>query len=184
LHHPPALRLERSIHDLFGLTAEGLPDTRPWLDHDQWGVRIPLSVGNRDMYYKIVKYQGGIGEGAKIYSKDFNDRKNANNVACADEAYPLLVISRVSQQRGALMNNPNMPEYDPTSGPYKTYEFQTEYAFGPSRDGLGLPPCANLNAGTGRAFSADKTVTDALKQKKSAVTDGYAKLQAVPVLIQ
>jgi Ni,Fe-hydrogenase III large subunit len=42
LHHPPALRLERTINDLFGLTAEGLPDTRPWLDHDCWGVRFPL----------------------------------------------------------------------------------------------------------------------------------------------
>jgi Ni,Fe-hydrogenase III large subunit len=44
-HHPPALRLERTINDLFGLSAEGLPDTRPWLDHDCWAVRVPL--GNR-----------------------------------------------------------------------------------------------------------------------------------------
>jgi Ni,Fe-hydrogenase III large subunit len=42
LHHPPALRLERSIQDLFGLKAEGLPDPRPWLDHHRWGVRFPL----------------------------------------------------------------------------------------------------------------------------------------------
>lgn len=41
-HHRPALRLERAIHDLFGLSAEGLPDPRPWLDHDRWGVRFPL----------------------------------------------------------------------------------------------------------------------------------------------
>ena len=41
-HHPPALRLERTVNDLFGLSAEGLPDTRPWLDHDRWGVRFPL----------------------------------------------------------------------------------------------------------------------------------------------
>ena len=41
-HHPPALRLERTINDLFGLVAEGLPDTRPWLDHNRWGVRFPL----------------------------------------------------------------------------------------------------------------------------------------------
>jgi Ni,Fe-hydrogenase III large subunit len=40
--HPPALRLERTVHDLFGLSAQGLPDTRPWLDHDNWGVRFPL----------------------------------------------------------------------------------------------------------------------------------------------
>src|ERR1700681_3645326 len=45
LHHPPALRLERAINDLFGLTASGLPDPRPWLDHDCWGVGFPL--GNR-----------------------------------------------------------------------------------------------------------------------------------------
>jgi Ni,Fe-hydrogenase III large subunit len=43
LHHPPALRLERTVNDLFGLSAEGLPDTRPWLDHNCWGVRFPLS---------------------------------------------------------------------------------------------------------------------------------------------
>jgi Ni,Fe-hydrogenase III large subunit len=44
-YHPPALRLERTIRDLFGLSAEDLPDTRPWLDHGRWGVRFPL--GNR-----------------------------------------------------------------------------------------------------------------------------------------
>src|SRR5258708_17303274 len=42
LRHPPALRLERAINDLFGLSAQGLPDTRPWLDHNCWGVRFPL----------------------------------------------------------------------------------------------------------------------------------------------
>jgi Ni,Fe-hydrogenase III large subunit len=41
-HHPPALRLERTIHDLFGLSAQGSPDARPWLDHNRWGVRFPL----------------------------------------------------------------------------------------------------------------------------------------------
>jgi Ni,Fe-hydrogenase III large subunit len=42
MHHPPALRLERTINDLFGLSAEGLPDTRPWLDHNNWRLRFPL----------------------------------------------------------------------------------------------------------------------------------------------
>jgi Ni,Fe-hydrogenase III large subunit len=41
-HHPPALRLERAVNDLFGLSAEDLPDTRRWLDHNRWGVRFPL----------------------------------------------------------------------------------------------------------------------------------------------
>lgn len=34
--HPPALRLERAIRDLTGLTADDSPDTRPWLDHGRW----------------------------------------------------------------------------------------------------------------------------------------------------
>ena len=55
-HHPPALRLERAAHDLFCLTPEGLPDTRPWLDHNQWGVRFPL--GNRiDALSKAAPYR-------------------------------------------------------------------------------------------------------------------------------
>ena len=44
-HHLPALRLERTVNDLFGLSAQDLPDSRPWLDHNRWGVRFPL--GNR-----------------------------------------------------------------------------------------------------------------------------------------
>jgi Ni,Fe-hydrogenase III large subunit len=41
-HHPPALRLERAIQDLYGYTPLGISDNRPWLDHGAWGVRAPL----------------------------------------------------------------------------------------------------------------------------------------------
>ena len=33
---PSAQRLERAAQDLFGLTADGLKDARPWLNHGQW----------------------------------------------------------------------------------------------------------------------------------------------------
>jgi Ni,Fe-hydrogenase III large subunit/Ni,Fe-hydrogenase III component G len=46
-HHLPALRLERTIFDLFGLAAEDALDERPWLDHGVWGVRNPLSARPR-----------------------------------------------------------------------------------------------------------------------------------------
>ena len=32
-HHPPAIRLERTIRDLYGLEPLGAPDARGWLDH-------------------------------------------------------------------------------------------------------------------------------------------------------
>jgi Ni,Fe-hydrogenase III large subunit len=41
--HPPALRLERAIHDLTGLAAQDLADRRPWLDHGLWELRFPLA---------------------------------------------------------------------------------------------------------------------------------------------
>ncbi len=34
---------ERMIHDLWGLSAEGGVDPRPWLDHGRWGLVAPLS---------------------------------------------------------------------------------------------------------------------------------------------
>jgi Ni,Fe-hydrogenase III large subunit len=34
--HPPALRLERAMRDLYGVKPDGLPDARPWLDHGRW----------------------------------------------------------------------------------------------------------------------------------------------------
>ncbi len=40
--HPPAIRLERAIHDLFGLEPAGAPDARPWLDLGFWDVAHPL----------------------------------------------------------------------------------------------------------------------------------------------
>jgi Ni,Fe-hydrogenase III large subunit len=46
LTHPPALRLERAIRDLYGIEPEGLPDSRPWLDHNWWGLAQPLGAAN------------------------------------------------------------------------------------------------------------------------------------------
>ena len=40
--HPPAIRLERAIRDLFGLDAVDTLDARPWLDLGFWSVRHPL----------------------------------------------------------------------------------------------------------------------------------------------
>ncbi len=42
--HPPAIRLERAVHDLYGLQPEALPDPRPWLDHGRWEVQHPLGA--------------------------------------------------------------------------------------------------------------------------------------------
>jgi Ni,Fe-hydrogenase III large subunit len=40
--HPPAIRLERALRDLYGLEPVGLPDARPWLDLGFWDVQHPL----------------------------------------------------------------------------------------------------------------------------------------------
>src|SRR5690606_11331688 len=42
--HPPAIRLERTIHDLYGIVAKGCPDRRPWLDHGAWELQAPLGM--------------------------------------------------------------------------------------------------------------------------------------------
>jgi Ni,Fe-hydrogenase III large subunit len=61
--HPPALRPERAMHDLFGLSAEGSPDIRPWLDHGNWGRRFPLGSGTgttpRPAPYRFLPVEGG-----------------------------------------------------------------------------------------------------------------------------
>ncbi len=46
--HLPALRLERTIRDLYGIEPEECPDARPWLDHGRWGVRRPLGAREPD----------------------------------------------------------------------------------------------------------------------------------------
>ncbi|MGE3284185.1 MAG: NADH-quinone oxidoreductase subunit C [Alphaproteobacteria bacterium] len=43
-HHAPAIRLERTIRDLYGLASIGAPDERRWLDHGVWPVRQPLGA--------------------------------------------------------------------------------------------------------------------------------------------
>ena len=42
--HLPAIRLERTIHDLFGFVPEDALDLRPWLDHGRWDMREPLGM--------------------------------------------------------------------------------------------------------------------------------------------
>src|ERR1700676_2639774 len=61
-HHPTAFRLERAVNDLYGLSAEGLPDTRPWLDHNCWGVRFPLGdridASSKGVPYRFLPVEG------------------------------------------------------------------------------------------------------------------------------
>ena len=40
--HPPAIRLERAIRDMFGFEAVGTPDPRSWLDLGCWDICHPL----------------------------------------------------------------------------------------------------------------------------------------------
>jgi Ni,Fe-hydrogenase III large subunit len=42
--HPPAIRFERGIRDLYGFEPVGLWDLRPWLDFGAWDVMQPLSA--------------------------------------------------------------------------------------------------------------------------------------------
>ncbi|WFU40429.1 NADH-quinone oxidoreductase subunit C [Bradyrhizobium sp. CB82] len=63
--HLPALRLERTIHDLFGLTPTGADDMRPWLDHHVWGKSFPL--GNRNVPRGAVTYQFLPAEGEALH---------------------------------------------------------------------------------------------------------------------
>ena len=42
--HPPAIRLERAVHSLYGYVPVGAPDLRPWLDLGFWNVRHPLGA--------------------------------------------------------------------------------------------------------------------------------------------
>lgn len=62
-HHPPALRLERAIRDLYGLEADGAPDRRGWLDHGRWGLRHPLGAGTAlettSDPYRFLPAEGG-----------------------------------------------------------------------------------------------------------------------------
>ena len=61
--HPPAMRLERTICDLYGHRPMDAPDRRAWLDHGQWGLRAPLgsrtSAPRRDpVDYEFLDVRG------------------------------------------------------------------------------------------------------------------------------
>lgn len=61
-YHSPAIRLERSIQDLFGIKADGLPDQRPWLDHGRWRQRYPLGsstpASDNGIAYEFLTAEG------------------------------------------------------------------------------------------------------------------------------
>ena len=63
--HPPAIRLERAIRDLFGLEATDAPDTRPWLDLGFWDESHPL--GKRAPARKAKPYEFLPSEGEGLH---------------------------------------------------------------------------------------------------------------------
>jgi Ni,Fe-hydrogenase III large subunit len=62
MRHPPAIRLERAVRDLFGHDAVGLPDRRPWLDHGRWNIGHPLgahpSAAPGPLHYPFLTAEG------------------------------------------------------------------------------------------------------------------------------
>jgi len=63
--HAPAGHLERAACDLFGFSATGAPDPRPWLDHGRWPVRHPLGEpvphdGSPDAYAFLGAHGSGL----------------------------------------------------------------------------------------------------------------------------
>jgi Ni,Fe-hydrogenase III large subunit len=63
--HPPAIRPERALRDLFGLDPVGLPDPRPWLDLGFWAVQHPL--GDRGAAQPRVPYEFLPTEGDNLH---------------------------------------------------------------------------------------------------------------------
>jgi len=61
--HPPAIRLERALRDLYGLEPVGLPDARPWLDLGFWGMQHPLGArgeaADKRAPYAFLPAEGG-----------------------------------------------------------------------------------------------------------------------------
>lgn len=66
LSHPPALRLERTIADIYGLTPDDAPDPRPWLDHGRWGMTHPLG-DRRERPADGIAYAFHPAEGAPLH---------------------------------------------------------------------------------------------------------------------
>ena len=62
-HHTPAIRLERTIRDLFGYDPEGLPDTRPWLDHGAFEISAPLAAKGAARKQSTYEFLTSEGEG-------------------------------------------------------------------------------------------------------------------------
>ena len=61
--HAPAIRLERAIHDLYGLQPVGAPDTRPWLDLGFWDEQHPLGARGPAMARGPYQFLPAEGDG-------------------------------------------------------------------------------------------------------------------------
>src|ERR1043165_3816981 len=74
-YHPPAIRLERAIHDLYGFTPVGAPDGRPWLGHGAWGLKAPLGACETDAMRDRAVYDFLPAEGANLYQVRSEERR-------------------------------------------------------------------------------------------------------------
>ncbi len=65
--HPPAIRLERALRDLYGIEPVGLPDPRPWLDLGFWDVAHPLGQRREAAAAAALPYEFLPSEGEGLH---------------------------------------------------------------------------------------------------------------------
>ena len=90
--HPPAVRLERAIRDLFGLDAVDTFDARPWLDLGFWNVRHPL--GKKGPARKPVPYKFLPAEGEALHPSEGGYFGPGNAQLPAP---PMLMMDRITE---------------------------------------------------------------------------------------
>jgi Ni,Fe-hydrogenase III large subunit len=60
-NHAPAIRLERRLHDLHGVTPHGLPDQRNWIDHGRFAAsppELPKTAARPGTSYAFLPVEG------------------------------------------------------------------------------------------------------------------------------
>jgi len=145
----------------------------------EWGIKIPINGKTGLLYYASVPIaENSPVEYVRVFSTDIDELQNADGDFCSDDDFPIVTLAKTTKEKMDSVSDPDSADYAGPSGQFRSFSFDTTYAYSALGYYQAPPVCSELIAKEeGGERETDDAVLRVYEEKKAAIIESFNKAQ-------